>query len=102
MNKRENDLISALITRLNDEDDQRRGQLQQLADSLGSVTGEEARQLYRYANEQYELPETGVEELVESPLLLFGPAFVIDAIQGIRDGSKEVPIKEWVVEPIDE
>ena len=99
----ERDLIDAVLTTFAPENEGHRRQVGQLSAALGTISAEEARQLYRVANEKPELPDQERDlDFLRIPFLLFGPRFVIDVVEGLRAGSQEVPIRELVIEPFED
>ena len=96
------DLTEALLASFPPVSEVRRRQVGELAVALGSITAEEARQLYRVASEKPELPDQGDLYFLRVPFLLFGPHFVSEGVRGLRAGTQEVPIRELVIEPFED
>jgi len=95
------DLIDGMLSSFEPESARRR-QLGELAAALGAVSVEEARQLYRVASERADLPDLEELAFFRIPFLLFGPQFVIEVVSDLRAGTQEVPIRELVIEPLED
>ncbi len=96
------DLIEGVLASFTPVGEVRRRQVGELSAALGTVSAEEARQLYRVASEKPDLPDLEDLDFLRVPFLLFGPHFVIEVVRGLRAGTQEVPIRELVIEPFDD
>ena len=98
------DLINRLSEQFREADELLHRQVQELAERLRTVTAEEAQALYRVVTERPDLPEVpdSVIYLAE-PLILFGPEYVAETIEGVRAGTCEVPFEpDTRIEPLPE